>query len=324
MSSSFKSIKKKIAPYLHQAFYLTNFSRHIAKYRNGLRIIMYHGVGGGPDCPYDAFTSQMEYLAKNFEVISLKEVLRRYKNRGFETQVVLTFDDGLKNNFTKVYPILKRLNLPATFFVCPGLIESHSWVWAYEVGQRLLSCTDQERESLLHMFNAPIDSNVGDRDVVVESIVEWMKTLFIMDRKEVEGIILGMTGKYIPSLHEKGCFDTISWNELRMLPPELITIGSHSVNHPILTKLPHNEMEFEILESRTWLEKELSIPVEFFCYPNGDYDDRVVETVKNAYSAAVTTEPYFVHSGDDTYKLNRIPAAENLSLLAWRMFRPGS
>jgi peptidoglycan/xylan/chitin deacetylase (PgdA/CDA1 family) len=117
-------------------------------------------------------------------------------------------------------------------------------------------------------------------------------------------------------------FATMNWDELCSLSPDLITIGSHTVNHPILTKLTHEEMHYEIRESRQWLERRLNKPVEFFCYPNGDYDESITSIVAENYKAAVTTRQGFFETGDDIYQIKRIPAPDRLPLLAWHMFRP--
>lgn len=325
MDSIFKKIKIAAAPYLHQASFLTGASLNIANRRSGLRIIMYHGVGAA-DCPTNVFLSQMEYLAKNFQVISLNEALSRSKNREFhfDKQVVLTFDDGLKNNFSVVYPVLKRLALPATFFICPGLIESGSWVWAYEIGQRLLSCNRNEFDNVKSLINVPVNNvdDPNDLPASVEWILEWMKTLWIGNRKEIENAIRNATKHYAPSVQEEEAFDNMTWDQLKMLSKDIITIGSHSISHPILTKISYDEMVYEIVESKKWLETELNRQIELFCYPNGIFDEKIVDVVKNNYIAAVGTEPGFSHVQDNFYKMNRIPAAEDMPLLAWRLFRP--
>ena len=81
-------------------------------------------------------------------------------------------------------------------------------------------------------------------------------------------------------------------------------------------------MRYEIQESRQLLERRLNKSVEYFCYPNGDYDESIVSVVTENYKAAVTTRQGFFETGDDIYRINRIPAPDRLPLLAWRMFRP--
>ena len=114
----------------------------------------------------------------------------------------------------------------------------------------------------------------------------------------------------------------MAWDELRSLDPGLITVGSHTLTHPILATLTPAEAAVEIHESHRWLETKLGRPVQYFCYPDGAYNNSIVEMVQKSYQAAVTTVAGFVHAGDDLYRLRRIPVAEQLSLLAWRLHRP--
>jgi peptidoglycan/xylan/chitin deacetylase (PgdA/CDA1 family) len=68
-------------------------------------------------------------------------------------------------------------------------------------------------------------------------------------------------------------------------------IGSHTVSHPDLTRLRSRDAREEIHTSRKWLEDTFGIGVNYFSYPLGAYDDRILGMVREAgYSAAVTTE----------------------------------
>jgi peptidoglycan/xylan/chitin deacetylase (PgdA/CDA1 family) len=71
------------------------------------------------------------------------------------------------------------------------------------------------------------------------------------------------------------------------------TIESHSVHHPHLSKIPEKKMIYELTESKKVLTKLLGRPVNFFCYPYGDYDPKVVQEVGKAGYLLATT----VHHG---------------------------
>jgi len=324
MNSAIKALKHTISDTVHDVSFKTGISRYKTLRSPSARVIMFHGIGG-PDCPADIFESQMRYLKENYPVISLKKALAVSSdiNDKFRTDVVLTFDDGLRNNFTTAYPILSRYQLPATFFVCPGLIESQKWQWVYEIEQRLLICSEIDLESIGKLFNIVLPTTKGNnsRDIV-EILIDHMKTMETEHRMKFENTIRALTKNFEATSLQRDSFDTMNWDELCSLPPDLVTIGSHTVNHPILTKIPYEEMRYQIKESRQWLEKRLNRPVEYFCYPNGNYDASIVSVVAENYKSAVSTNPGFFDHGDDVYQINRIPAADSLPLFAWRMFRP--
>lgn len=84
---------------------------------------------------------------------------------------------------------------------------------------------------------------------------------------------------------------TISWEQLKeMAQHELVTIAAHSVTHPPnLTQLDDAALVEEVTVSKQQLEAELGIPIEYFTYPAGHYDERVAQAVADAgYLAALT------------------------------------
>src|SRR3989475_7232375 len=86
------------------------------------------------------------------------------------------------------------------------------------------------------------------------------------------------------------------------------TIGCHTHNHPVLTKLSTTQVRQEVLGSKLALEDALSQRVSAFCYPYGAYDARVREVVQEAgFDVAFTVDLGGVKFGDDPYSLKRVP-----------------
>ncbi|MGZ4875874.1 MAG: polysaccharide deacetylase family protein, partial [Candidatus Angelobacter sp.] len=286
-----------------------------ARHQGCGRILMYHGVAlqGA-----QALAKQLRYLVRHFKVVSLETMLDRITNGSFPptNEIVLTFDDGLRNNLTVVYTILRELQLPATFFVCPALVESGAWLWNHEMRCRLQTLAAPELAELRMKLLAPGTS--------VDGIVEWMKTLQLLQRRKAEATIRQATPGFRPTASQQAAFDMMDWDDLLSLDRDLITVGSHTMSHPILTTLSAQEIELELLESRRSLEQRLQRTVDFFCYPNGSYDKRAYQAVQKTYRAAVTTESGIVdgREGLDLHRLPRIPSAESTALTAWRLHRP--
>lgn len=278
------------------------------------RILMYHGTAARGAT---ALAAQLRYLARNFKIVSLATMVDRLAQHSAAApnEIVLTFDDGLRNNFTVVYPVLRQSQVPATFFVCPELIGSGRWLWNHEARCRL-ETLDHEALADLRRTLAPNPS--------MEGIVEWMKTLTLQQRRRIEELIRQSTPNFRPAPAQSQAYDMMDWDELAALDPALITIGSHTLTHPILTTLTAEEINFELRESRRMLEQKLAREIPFFCYPNGSYDNRVYQAVKNNYHAAVTTETGVLSRKNefDLHRLPRIPSAENPALTAWRLHRP--
>ncbi|HYX53766.1 MAG TPA: polysaccharide deacetylase family protein [Candidatus Limnocylindrales bacterium] len=292
-------------------------SARIAKRQACSRVIMYHGV---TSATVENFARQLHYLSETFRVVPLSAMIRNLERQGTPTgnEIVLTFDDGLRNNLTLVYPLLQKLRVPATFFICPGLIGSGRWLWNHEARCRLQTLGRESRMQLAR--------KVGATAHTVEGMVGWMKELKLQERRRVEDVLRVATRRYTATTEQREAFDIMSWDELKSLDPELITIGSHTFSHPILTTLSDDQLDFELRESRRILEEKLDREVGYFCYPNGSYDARVHRAVRAFYSAALTTESGLVtnNSSHDLHRLPRIPAAETTALMAWRLHRPGA
>lgn len=93
--------------------------------------------------------------------------------------------------------------------------------------------------------------------------------------------------------------------EVRRLAAAGWEIDSHTISHTDLTTLAPAALRREIAGSRRELQRRFRVPVDFFCYPSGRFNDRVVEAVKRAgYIGATTTQPGFGKSGDP-YRLAR-------------------
>src|SRR5678815_2479715 len=85
-------------------------------------------------------------------------------------------------------------------------------------------------------------------------------------------------------------FAPLNWNQVREMNDNRIEIGSHTVTHPILTNITDERLEAELCESKSRIETEVRKETGSFCYPNGDFDDRVRRATQRAgYEYAVTT-----------------------------------
>ena len=86
-------------------------------------------------------------------------------------------------------------------------------------------------------------------------------------------------------------------------------IGSHTLSHPYLTRIPRAHAAEEIRASRKKLEDLFGRAIEHFCYPYGDWDMAIHDLVREAgYKTACTTNPGVNGPGDSAFALNRFTA----------------
>jgi peptidoglycan/xylan/chitin deacetylase (PgdA/CDA1 family) len=248
---------------------------------------MYHGT---PRRDAGLLERQLAWLRRRFRILRLEDLVGLGPD--CSPCIALTFDDGLRSNVQVAYPVLKKLGLPATFFVCPGLIDRAAWLWNHEARQRLRYAGE------------------------AAEVVEWMKTLPSRLRQEVEARLRQVTPGFSPSRAERADFDLATWDELRSLDPRIVSIGSHTLTHPILPLSPPQELEAEVAESRRRIEAELQRPAELFAYPNGAYDETVRDCVRRHYRIAVAVEERPLTPASDPYLLPRVSAPKGALRLA--------
>lgn len=265
-------------------------------------ILMYHGT---PPREAARLARQLRAVAIFFDVVPLEALGSGVRTRRGRRRAALTFDDGLRSNVTVAYPILRSLGLQATFFVCPGLIERGAWLWNHEARQRLRSLDSEAFETLARALAAPAQ---------VEAFVQWMKTLRLPARRRAEEAIRAATPAFAPSAAQREEFDLAGWDELKSLDPRVVSIGSHTLTHPILTSLGPDELEAELAGSRALLEAELGRPVPDFCYPNGEVDATALDSARRHYGRAVAAGGGSLRADSDRYRLPRLAAHPAYSL----------
>jgi peptidoglycan/xylan/chitin deacetylase (PgdA/CDA1 family) len=107
---------------------------------------------------------------------------------------------------------------------------------------------------------------------------------------------------------------------LELASSELIEIGAHSVNHPMLANLPVDEQRFEIHQSKVFLDELLDYPVTGFSYPHGSVTSLTSEIVrKSGYKYACASHNDVVWRGSDFFQLPRfwIPNWEGARFRKW-------
>ena len=99
----------------------------------------------------------------------------------------------------------------------------------------------------------------------------------------------------------------ISLQQLRNLPTDLVTIGSHSLTHPRLTELNESEARKEIFDSRAQLQNILKREIVFFSFPYGAFTDALVQCCREAgYDRVFTTLPHSACTKPEEFVSGRI------------------
>jgi peptidoglycan/xylan/chitin deacetylase (PgdA/CDA1 family) len=219
----------------------------------------------------EMFSRQMETVKSRFNVIDLERLLRWLNGRGElpPHPLLITFDDGYADTFTHAYPVLLRLNLPATLFVTSGNIDSRSPFY-WDLVAYVFRHTKKDRFSLPGLGRW-VWNGVEERDRVTAAVLSQLKRLPHEDKDRlVEEIPAALD---VAHPQRELASSLLSWDQVREMSEHGIAIGGHSHTHTVLTRASGAMARDEILKCKKRIEEEIQQPVLVFAYANGTTSD---------------------------------------------------
>jgi len=279
-------------------------------------ILMYHEVALDDD-EVEAWTvvrradfvRQMDNLRSKFEVVSLSQAIARMAqpNSTDRPIAVVTFDDGARGNHDVLLPIVERLDLPVTIFVATRQVQNQRPYW-FDRLVNALQIKGPVTISLPAVLPATyvINETSGAQNWArIEKLLVALKNLDPDTREQAVDEIIANLAKVNPRSHGIAPLTISDVKELSSSP--WVTIGAHSHCHNILTQLDHTAVQESVVRSKELLESWTGRTVNYFAYPNGDYNDSVISAVAAAgFDAAVATTPHPWERGADRFALPRI------------------
>jgi len=245
----------------------------------------------GQHMPLPTFERQMRWLAANYDVISLEDLVDRLSHgRSLRGAAAVTFDDGYGGVFEHAWPLLRDLGMPATAFVvadAPGRSQGFWWDHpdvpaAYSPARRR------------HWLTALR----GDSAAIVESLAP-------------------ARGPAPPTT----CSRLAGWETITEAARSGLRLGAHSVTHRSLPALDERDLQREVVESREVISRFTGVTPAFFAYPYGLWNDAVRRVVRAAGYRAAFTLDYGHNAGPaDPWVLRRVnvPAGiEDSTFQAW-------
>ncbi len=213
----------------------------------------------------------MRYVADRYEPAALSDAVPGGASR--RLRIAVTFDDGWQDNYTHAFPVLRACGVAATIFVCPAMIGQEQPFWP-------------ERAVALIRAKSP-DASPRELSAIIEKVkqrtAEERNRFFQAYEEETRESVLSADSCKVDK--------TLTWNEIIEMDKAGITFGSHTNTHQILTTIPTDKIQEELLQSKVVLEQKLGKPCETFAYPNGDWSAEALQCVEEAgFARAVTTE----------------------------------
>jgi peptidoglycan/xylan/chitin deacetylase (PgdA/CDA1 family) len=220
---------------------------------------------------------------RGYTFVSLDRMSEQLVAGSGEKLLALTFDDGYLDNFTVAYPLLKRLGIPFAIYVTTSFPDGEAVLW-WEAIEQLLLNYDQIKLADGRMLSCRTSKEKLDA--------------FISLRAAIMALPSDRLGDRVNALFAQAKFDwqqlcakhAMQWDEVCELARDpQVTIGAHTLSHPVLCALSAEQASAEMQDSRDRLAARIGTPVTHFCYPFGSRNEVGVREFELARKLGFTT-----------------------------------
>jgi peptidoglycan/xylan/chitin deacetylase (PgdA/CDA1 family) len=214
---------------------------------------------------------------KTCNFISLDELLELPHSRRKKKCIVMTFDDGYRDNYEYALSIFDEMSIPFVVYITNSFPDKTAFLWWYILEDilrlnkyivladgRRFDCETKEKKEAVFLDLRQLILNLNQ-----ENLVNEFKNMFC--NYEID----------FSTYNDTLC---LTWDMIKeMSNSQWCTIAAHTMNHKALNKLPEKQLDYEIMQSKKELEEHIGKSVNHFAYPFGTFNEvsgREVEFVK--------------------------------------------
>jgi len=244
-------------------------------------VLVYHGTArNGRRFSASNFETQLEFLQAHFDLISIDQ-LNSHRRRLGRIQVLLTFDDGLRNNAEIAAPMLASRGIPAIFFVCTRPANQGGVLWFSYL--EMLGRYFQGNALTYRGENFDMTQNGR------ESSLRKLRTALLALRPHpaamydaIDNELPRIDSFTTPEQRRDEC-DGMSAEQIAQLAHNpLFMIGAHTLDHPLLTLCTPPEAARQISANKSWIESVTGRPCGSIAYPISDYNADILRASASA------------------------------------------
>ena len=312
--------------------------------KSEVTVVMYHYIRDLKNSRYpnikgldiEKFKKQIKFFKENYNFVRIEDLIEYYKNPKEKElpnkAILLTFDDGYKDHYTYVLPILLENNIQGSFYIPTKCFQDKKVLDVNKIHFILESCIGEE-EKILKEIEEYLEKNKDSRillsyddyfkEYAIDSRFDKKEVIFIKRMLQVvlpedyrKKLVDILFKKYVCTIGDKIISERAFWEELYLTPEQIrmmeklgMHIGFHSHDHVWLSSLSKEEQEFQIKSSINYF-KEIGIKTEkmTLSYPYGGYNEESVELIKKyEIPLAFTTKVAIADlNKDENYALPRL------------------
>ncbi|MCP5185804.1 MAG: polysaccharide deacetylase family protein [Pseudomonadales bacterium] len=264
----------------------------------------------------ETFARQIDVISQHHEWVDLDGALRHLRGEHrYRNPVLMTFDDGYRNNLDIALPVLEAQGIKPLLFVTTGYLNNARPFWFdrfdYVIQQidRPWTLRVDTREFTFRPGVASQMARVYQQLRGYAKRKGWEDHEFHDFFSDACRELESYTGKSLAAIQADDPWSaTVSGEQLRdAVHRNAIDVGSHTIDHMRIDKLNPQDRMRQLVESRRILEEITGKPCISFCYPNGDWDHQsTVDVAQAGYQIAFSVDGGLNRPGTNLYTIRRV------------------
>lgn len=208
------------------------------------------------------FIEDIELIQRHYQPINFHDLQKEVRP---ENAVLFSFDDGLSEIYTDIFPILKEKKVPAIFFINPTFVDNHQVLYKHKISLII---------DYLHANNFKADSIkkinkiFGLPNLTNDLLVKKLKSTSFANRHKIDDLLKELEIDIEGYLKEVKPYITKS--QIQEMIDAGFYFGGHTMSHSPLDQLTHEQQKAEIIDSIEWLKKNFELNYSCFAFPFSD------------------------------------------------------
>jgi peptidoglycan/xylan/chitin deacetylase (PgdA/CDA1 family) len=283
---------------------------------NPVPVLLYHRVADLKRDPQQIavstanFAAHMQLIRRKYNVLSLYELLDGLSRHKLpRNTVVITFDDGYADNLINALPVLEKYKIPATMFITSGMVGQDKEFWWDYLEQIFFTSNILGKHLKVESSYQNIDVEVTTAEIaqqVHDQITALFKHVNVEERNQIVQQLISFANIEPKA---RASHRTLTKLELKQLSEsKYITIGSHTVDHPVLKLEAPGSQQYQLQLSRETLQQITGKEIGIISYPYGsidDFDDVTIEIARKYYTAGIANIQEACRPDTDGFRVPR-------------------
>lgn len=227
-----------------------------------------------PPIPIKTFERVVRFLNRQFVIIPQEALLEKLPITTKKDFCIITFDDGYADFAEYALPILEEYKIPIVLHIVTDVATTGKMFWTQRLNKIVETYyqleTPIECSSLSRTYTMK-----NDKEVEMTALDIYLRLLEDANRMEIINELASKINATVPETK------MLTWQDLKSLPKNIVTIGSHTHTHNNLRKMSSVEISNELSESFNLIKENIGIEPLSIAYPNGQYNEEINAMASN-------------------------------------------